>query len=251
MTRTHSKSNLWLLALCVLLAILLLSGCQARETNLALQQADQATEGAQIILAQKVAPVVAQLPDELQAAVKKALDDACQLLTSARESMRPALALTAGNEPAPETRTTTDLAVTKPADFIRQAATQKGRADIEVEDYLSYLKVGEILIKYGQAIGGDIMTQLLLLLGGGGATTALLAKGVTAYRSVKKAAQDSIAFGNDMAKANTDDDALAVIDKHKALQKANGTNGIIKKLGANSKEDIINNTPLAPSREHA
>lgn len=232
---TKAGNSRTLFALAVLLAVLfLLCGCQARETNLALQMSDQAQQATQQKLAQDIAPIVVHLPPEMQQAVKQAIDDACQLLTASREAIAPAIALTQGNEPAPESRTTVEQAYSHTASFVRAAAIQTGRAHIETEGYLSYVRFASMAANWGQALATDWLSMLLLGGGGLGLGGGLIAKGITAYRSVKKAASDAVAFGNDMYAANTEDEAQAVIKKHKQHQKDNGTNEMIKQLGAMS-----------------
>ena len=219
--------TLWLvLALC--------TGCSLRETNKSLQQAGQAVEGAQHVLAAKVAPAVASLPPDLQEAVKQALDQVCQLMTSARESIQPALIVTAGNEPPPVVDTTVQEAIERPAEFTRKAAKQVGRALVEVERVGWWLQVGAVALAFGQAAAGDWLSVLLLALGGGTGAAALAAKGVQVFRRLKAATTDAVAFGNDMAQATTDDDARAVIKHHKVRQEHNGTRKVIQQAGARS-----------------
>lgn len=216
-------------------AILLLCGCQARETNKALQQADQAAEGSQRVLAERVAPVVAKLPPELQSEVRASLDQVVALLTSCRTSLRPALALTANGEPPPPVDTTVEEAVARPQAFISKAAVQTGRAAVEVERIGWWLSVGTIVLQFGQAIGGDLLSQLLLVAGGGTGAAALLAKGVQVYRKARElqaATVDAVAFGNDMAKAETNEQAAAVVDAHRKRQDRNGTRKAIQLAGA-------------------
>ncbi len=218
-----------------LLVIFALCGCQARETNLATQQADQAVDAAGQLLAQRVAPAVASLPPDVQAAVRSALDDAVLLLTSARESIRPALRLTAGSEPAPESPTSAQAALEHPREFVRRAAVQAGRAEIEVEGYLAWARVGSMALEWGKVAAGDLLSQLLLLTGGGAGAAALLAKGVQIYRKgreLQAATIDAVAFGNDMAKAETDKQAADVITAHKARQDRNGTRKTLQDAGA-------------------
>ncbi len=157
------------------------------------------------------------------------------LLTSGRQSMRPALRLTAGNEPAPEPRTTTQDAVERPRAFVRLAAVQAGRAEAEVEGYLGWANVGALVLDFGKAVAGDLLAQVLLALGGGTGAAALLGKGVQVWRKAKElqaATTDAVAFGNDMANAQTNDQAAAVVKLHKARQARNGTRKAIQAAGA-------------------
>ena len=219
------------------LAILLPCGCQQRETHLALQQSDQAAEGAQAIVAERIAPLVAGLPPEIHAAITAALDDVTLLMVSARESLRPALALTAGNEPPPETRTTVRQAVEYPHEFVRAAAVQTGRAHVEVEGYLRWVGVASFAVRWGTALAGDLASQLLLGLGGSGLIAGLLGKGVQLWRTaktattqagdLKRALTDAVAFGTDMEAAETDAQAEQVKDRHKVLQANSGTRPLI------------------------
>lgn len=229
----------------LILACVLVLGCQARETNKALQQADQAAEGSQRVLAERVAPVVAKLPPELQTEVRAALDQAVALLTSCRTSIRPALALTANGEPPPPVDTTVEEAVARPQVFISKAAMQTGRAAVEVERIGWWLSVGVVVLQFGQAVAGDMLSQILLLVGGSTGTAAVLAKGIQLWRTAKQATQeakglqvavaDAVAFGNDMSQADSDTQAAAVITAHRTRQERNGTRKAIKDAGAAAK----------------
>lgn len=232
---------------CLLFALLLLSGCQARETSKALTQADQATEAIQRI-AQSIADMVNQLPPELQELFKAKLEAICILASSARDSMRPARTLTNGNEPPPRVDTTVDLAAGNPHEFSRQAAIQTGKAQVEVEGVLWYFDVGQIALNFGKALTQDWLTIFLTAIAGCSGTGAVGLKLYRVYSSLKnsvqekeRAARDAVAYGNDMSLANSDTEAAEVIRKHKAIQKQNGTNDLIKKLGALPQEKI---TPL-------
>jgi hypothetical protein len=228
---------LWLiLVLCV--------GCQARETNLALQQADQATEASQRVMAEKIAPHVAALPPDVQQSVKDAMDQVCGLLTSARTSLRPALTLTAGNEPPPQTDTTVEEAIEKPQQFTAKAAMQVGRATVEVERIGWWLQVSAVALKFGEAAGNNL---LALILGGSGGTGLLVAGVLRHVGRLKTAVSDAVKFGND-AVAVAPDDADArrqLIVKHKAIQEANGTKRLIKQAGAAVQ------LPPIPAQEHS
>lgn len=217
---------------------LLFSGCfQFRETSLALQQSDQAQEAVQKKLAHDIAPVVVHLPPELQATVKQALDDACLLLATSRDAIRPALALSQGTDPAPESRTSAELAYGKPQEFARQAAIQTGRAHAEVDHWVATVRGGEIILQYSKALSGDLLSQLLLLLGGGGLAGGVGVKLFTVYRSIKQATKDAVSFGNDALNSDTPEQKAATIEKHKALQANNKTRDFIKSLGALSRQN--------------
>lgn len=228
--------------LIVALALFALSflGCQQRETNLALQQADQAIEGAQTIIVEKIAPLVASMPPEIHAAITAAFDDVGLLLTSGRESMRPGLSLTAGNEPAPETRTTVRLAVEHPQEFSRAAAVQTGRAHVEVEGYLRWVGVATFAMQWATAVSEDLLSQLLLGGGAGGVLLGLLGKGAQLWRTaktataqagdLKRALVDAVTHGEEMEKAETEDDVKAVKQRSIERQVATGTRPIIKQV---------------------
>lgn len=225
----------------VLAVLALCTGCQVRETNKALQQSDQAQEGAQRVLAEKLAPRVVLLPVEIQAEVKAAMDQVCALLASSRTSLRPALALTAGNEPPPTVDTTVEDAVERPQPFITKAAMQAGRASAEVEQIGWWLSVASVAMLWGQSVGGGLLSQLLLVAGGGTGIAALVAKGVQMFRELKtaKAATvDAVAFGNDAARAMTPEELKSVVDAHERRQSINGTKAVIQKAGAVIKRSI-------------
>jgi hypothetical protein len=240
--RTALRAIVVLLSLWLVLVTC--TGCQLRETNKALQQGVQATQGAQQVLAEDVAPAVASLPPELQAKVKAALEQVCQLLTSAQASMQPALIITAGDEPPPQVDTTVEEAVERPHDFTRKAAQQVGRAQVEAERIGWWLSVGAIALQFGQAVVGDFISQLLLLLGGGGVAGAaglkiwrLIQSGKALANQLgqtKRAVADAVQFGNDAAEVPPDDAAArqALIDRHKERQRINGTQALIKEAGA-------------------
>lgn len=241
--RVRSMLRLLVVLLTAWLAIAL-CGCQARETNKAQQQAIQATQASQQVLARDVAPAVASLPPELQAKVKEAIEQVCQLLTSAQASMQPALVLTAGNEPPPQVETTVEEAVERPAQFIAKASQQVGRAQVEVERIGWWLSVGAVAMQFGEAIAGDLMSQLLLLLGGGtGAGAAGLAvlrlwqngkKLAAEAIQAKRAVADAVQFGNEAADVPPDDAAARadLVRRHKERQRLNGTQDLIKQAGA-------------------
>ncbi len=216
-----------------LLMILLPCGCQQRETNLSLQQSDQAAEGAQKILAHRVSPLVDGLPPEIHAAITAALDDVNVLITSSRQSLRPALALTAGNEAPPETRTTSTMAAEHPQEFARQAAVQSGRAHVEVESYLRWAGIGEIALQWGQAAAGSLVSQLLLGGGGAGLLAGLAGLWKTArtagaqVQTLKRAVVDAVAHGEEMEQAETEDDVRAVKDRSAKRQIVSGTRAVI------------------------
>lgn len=217
--------------------ILALCGCQARETNKALQQSDQAQEAAQRVLAEKIAPRIAALPVDVQAEVKTAMDQVCQLLASGRASIRPALTLTAGNEPPPTVDTTVEEAVSRPQEFIRKASAQVGRAEVEVERIGGWLATGAFVLKWGEAIAGDLMSQLLLLLGG---STGAGAAGLAVFRLwrqakvAKQAVEDAVSFGNEAASVDPKDSQAKsdLVKRHKARQKNHGTRSLIDSVGA-------------------
>ena len=87
---------------------LLCLGCQARQTNIALQQSDQAQEAAQKIVIERIAP---RLPADVQASVKESMDQVIALLSASRTSIRPAIMLTSGGEPLPNPGTTVEDAM--------------------------------------------------------------------------------------------------------------------------------------------
>ncbi len=226
------------------LVLFALCGCQLRETNKAQQQAVQATQASQQVLARDVAPAVISLPPELQAKVKAALEQVCQLLTSAQESMQPALILTAGNEPPPAVETSVEQAVERPQEFMRESAKQTGRALVEVERVGWWLKAGAFALAFGQAVGGDLMSQILLLIGGGtGAGAAGLAvlrlwqngkKLASEAMQAKRAVADAVSFGNEAAEIPPEDPAARadLVKRHKERQRLNGTQEVIKAAGA-------------------
>ncbi len=219
-----------------LLAILLPCGCQQRETNLALQQADQAVEGGQAIISERIAPLVAGLPPEIHAAITAALDDVVLLMTSSRESLRPALALTAGDEPAPESRTTVRLAVEHPQEFARVAAVQTGRAHAEVDDYLRWVSFASFAAQWAAAAGGSLASQLLMGGGAAGLLTSLAALWKTARTArsqiqvLKRTVVDAVTHGEEMEEAETEDDVKAVKKRSVDRQVANGTRPVIKQI---------------------
>jgi len=225
--------------LALVFLLMIFTGCQLRETNKALQQSDQAQEGAQRVLAEKIAPKLAQLPLEIQAEVKAAMDQVCALLTSSRLSIRPALALTAGNKPPPPVDTTVEEAVERPQQFTSKAGVQAGRASAEVEQVGWWLAVASVAMLWGQTVGGGLMSQLLLVAGGGTGLAALVAKGVQVFRELKiakAATADAVSFGNDVAKVPPNSPELNdVIKKHKERQIKNGTRGFIDSAGASAR----------------
>jgi hypothetical protein len=216
----------------LLLPFLLLStGCQLRETNKSLQQADQATEASQKILAEQVAPQVATLSEENKKAVEAALNKICSLLNSARSSIRPALTITAGNEPPPQVDTTVEEAVERTEQFVAKAAMQTGRATVEAEKVSWWLQVTAMALKFGETTASGWMT---LLLSGGG-TAGLLAAGVLKHISkLRTAVKDAVQFGNDAVAINPEDAEARkhLIEKHKKIQEENGTKNVIKSAGA-------------------
>lgn len=225
----------------VLAVLTLCTGCQLREINKALQQSDQAQEGAQRVIVEKIAPKIALLPLDIQAEVKAAMDQIVALLTSSRTSLRPALALTAGNEPPPPVDTTVEDAVDRPQQFITKAAVQTGRASAEAEEIGWWLSVASAAISWGQHVGGSMLSQLLLLAGGGTGAAALLAKGVQMFRELrttKTAVGDAVAFGNDAAKAMTPEALKSVVDEHERRQILNGTKAVLQRAGAAIKRPI-------------
>ena len=123
---------------------------------------------------------------------------------------------------------------------------ERGRVRIEVGAALfvvvDELELGAFALKWGQAIAGDLVSQLLLALGGGTGVAAVVAKGVQVYRTLGKlrtegqelrtAVGDAVAFGNDMADAETNKQAAAVVTAHKKRQSRNGTRKVIQAAGA-------------------
>jgi hypothetical protein len=211
-----------------------LCGCQARETNQALQMSDQAQEAAQRKISTDLSATVVHLPEAMRQQQRQLIEEILLLLAASRDSIRPALALSQGNEPAPETRTTAELAYQQPKEFARQSAIQTGRAHAEVEGYLSYVRAAAFIAQYGQQLATDWLSLLLLGTGGVGLAGGALAKGIQAFNSVKRAAKDAVEFGNDALAATKPDEIKKVLDKHKIIQESNGTRNTIKKLGAHA-----------------
>lgn len=231
--RIRSMIRLLVVLVTCWLVLVLGTGCAARETNKSLQQSDQAQEAAQRVLAEKLAPLIAQLTEEANRQAREAIDQVLQLLASGRGSLRPALALTAGNEPPPPVDTTVEEAVQNPHAFTTKAAQQTGRAQVEVENIGWWLSVASIVIQYGQAIGGSLASQLLTGTGMGGlATAALLLWRQTA--TLRRALGDSVQFGNEAVDIKPDDDKArgALVKRHKERQRLHGTQGLIKAAGA-------------------
>ena len=226
-----------MIRLALLLSLLLTTGCQYRETHIAVAQADQATEGAGQVLAEQIAPVAAQLPPEVQEAFRAAVAKVHTLLSSVHTSLQPALVLTAGGEPAPPIPTTVRDAVEHTEDFARTAAMQAGKAQSEVDDALATWDLWSSVLKWGGAIGGDLMSQLLLLIGGGSGAGAA---GLAVFRLwqqakvAKRAVADAVSFGNEAVAIDPKDNESRrkLVEKHKARQAQNGTKTIIKQAGA-------------------
>lgn len=168
----------------------------------------------------------------MRAKFKQKIDEILLLLATSRDSIRPALALAQGNEPAPESRTTAEQAYNQPQEFARQSSMQTGRAHAEVEQYQGWMRAASYAASYGQALATDWLSMLLLGGGGVGLAGGLAAKGMQVYKSVKRAAEDAIAFGDDALKATKEPEIKAVLEKHKERQEKHGTRGIIKQIKA-------------------
>lgn len=229
--RIRSILRLLVVLVTAWLVLVLSTGCQMRETNLALQQADQAAEASQRVLTEKIAPHVAALPPDVQQAVKDAMDQVCNLITSARTSLRPALTLTVGNEPPPQSDTTVEEAVERPSQFIAKSAMQTGRAAVEVERVGWWLQMSAIALRFGEAAGSNLLAIILGGSGGLGLTIAGLMRHIGTLRTAVK---DAVSFGNDAVAIAPDDHEARrqLLIKHKAAQRANGTQAVIQRAGA-------------------
>lgn len=219
--------------LAVVILALLLCSCQHRETNIALQQSDQAQEAAQRLLAERVAPRLAGLPVDAQSSVAATMDQIVQLLTASRTSIRPAIILTAGGEPLPDVRTTIDDAMDRQAYFITALGVQAGRAEAEVERVGWYAAIGSAVIKLGLSAADN---WLSVMLGGGGIGGILLAFGARHIGKLKTAVRDSVAFGNEALEVDpsSPDQRRNLVARHKEIQKINGTRSLIDSAGATS-----------------
>lgn len=210
-----------------ILALLCL-GCQARQTNIALQQSDQAQEAAQKIVIERIAP---RLPADVQESVKESMDQVIALLSASRASIRSAIMLTAGGEPLPNPGTMVQDAMDRHQQFISEVSIQAGRAEAEVEQIGWYASIGTMLVKFGQEGGGNLLTMLLGGAGGGG---LLLAGALKYVGRFKTAVRDAVAFGNEAIETNPQDvvQRNILIERHKEIQKTNGTQAIIRSAGA-------------------
>ena len=207
---------------------LLFMGCQNREVNLAIQGADQAQEAAQKIIIERIAP---RLPVDVESSVRESMDQIVRLLTASRVALRPALALTAGDEPMPMPETSVVDAMQWPEEFISLLGVQTGKAEFEAKKVAWYASIGNMLVKFGQEGGGSLLTMLLGGAGGGG---LLLAGALKYVGRFKTAVRDAVAFGNEAIEINPQDvvQRNILIERHREIQKTNGTQAILRSAGA-------------------
>ncbi len=219
---------LLLLAIAALAGLSLLTGCSTRESAKALVQADQAVEGAGAVLtAPAVVNAVAQLPPDVQQVVTTAIQTSLDLLSSARTSLAPGIAILGQGKPV-QVDTTAQQAAAEPKRFIVAAAGQAGRAQQEAEDLAWWRQVGGAVLQVGQAAAGSWLSQALLAAGGLSGVVAIGLKALAVIRTKTQAVQDAVAAGDELAQASPDQVA-EVKAAHLKRQMANGTHGEIAK----------------------
>lgn len=212
---------MWM-ALCV-------GGCSTRENAKSLAMADQGIDASlrTLQLPDFIAAIESIEQVEINSVIVDRLNTVGQFLAQARDNIASPLQVLANGEPI-QTDITTEQALLDPQAFIKVAAKQAAKAEVEAEQYLWWHST---LNSFKGYISGEngLLAQVLMLFGVGGGTAATLA---AAAQSLIKRAKISFAekaYEAEAEKAQSKEELQSVKDRHRAMQKANQVHGHIAK----------------------
>lgn len=181
---------------CVLCIAMLCTGCGHREVAKAALQAQQAIDASVKL-------------------IDTSPKDAKLLLHQAHESLSPVLDYLSDGQTI-KVDTTVEEATTQPETFVHKATVQAARAGME----------NEMNQRYSEAASFGYDTLMAALMGSGGAGL-VIAKVLSTIKKYKTAVQDQIDYHKDVADA-APEEKIAIQQKHKKRQIANGTHAIIE-----------------------
>lgn len=204
--------------LILLMAFIVLFGCDKREVAKATIQTQQALQGALVIVQSELEPAIQQGNKET---IQGCLVRLTKLLESGQSSIRPAIdELTSGDKSiVPDT--SIQEAIHSTDQFVHKASMQTGRAQQQADDNNYYRSM--VL-----DIGGSLLDQIMALTLGASPLAGLLAVKVKRNFDLRrKANEDEVAYTEEVATAKTDEEIAAVKSKHMKRQLANGTHSYL------------------------
>ncbi len=215
------------LVLCMI--ILLAAGCSTRENAKSLAMADQAVDASLRVMQSPdlVAAIKSIETVEISGVIVDKLNVIGQFLTQARDNIASPLRVLAKGEPVQRT-ISTEQAVLAPDQFIKAAAKQAARAEVEAESLLWWQSAISGFTRY---ITGDHgwLAQILMMLGVGGGTAGTLAMGARSLINSAKVKFAERAFQEEAATAHNDDHLKAIKQRHKKVQQDMGIHDHIDK----------------------